>query len=118
MTCRKLAALTAITVAFTLPSTFAQDLMVDFNSNQDGGGDSTTDPDPKLSTANHHETGYQSYHANHEVIAEFAPATYDAFGTSVILTPSWPDTTDNRVNSPSTATRATTTAGWAIKLTS
>ncbi|MBN2508114.1 MAG: hypothetical protein JXQ71_15620 [Verrucomicrobia bacterium] len=72
-------------------------LFVDFNSNQDDGGDSATDPNPALSQANHNQTGYQSYHANHEVHAEFAAAAYAAFGTNVTLQPFWPDTTDARV---------------------
>jgi hypothetical protein len=72
-------------------------LYVDFNSNQDNGGDSLTDPDPALSVAHHNQGGYQSYHANHEVASEFATAHYQAFGTTVTLTPTWPDTTDNRV---------------------
>lgn len=72
-------------------------LFVDFNSSQDDGGDSTTHPDPALSVANHNQKGYQSYHANHEVQAEFATASYAAFGTTVTLAPSWPDTTRNTV---------------------
>ncbi len=72
-------------------------LYVDFNSNQDDGGDSATNTDPALSTANHNQKGYQSYHANHEVLAEFTTANYTAFGATVTLTPTWPDTTANTV---------------------
>ncbi len=72
-------------------------LYVDFNSNQDEGGDSATNTDPALSTANHNQKGYQSYHANHEVITEFTTANYTAFGATVTLTPTWPDTTRNTV---------------------
>jgi len=79
------------------PQPPANALFVDFNSNQDNGGDSSGVDDPALSTANHNQKGYQSYHANHEVAAEFSTAAYSAFGTTVMLTPSWPDTTDNRV---------------------
>ena len=68
-------------------------LRVDFNSNQDGGGDSTTAGDPGLSVANHNQTGWSSYHANHEVIAEFSPAVYGG----ITVTPDWPNTTDRRV---------------------
>jgi len=68
-------------------------LRVDFNSSQDGGGDSTTAGDPSLSAAAHHQTGWSSYHANHEVIAEFTTADYDG----ITVTPDWPNTTDNRV---------------------
>jgi len=72
-------------------------LYVDFNSDQDNGGDSMTESDPSLSVAHHNQRGYQSYHANHEVASEFTTANYNAFGTTVTLTPTWPDTTDNRV---------------------
>ena len=68
-------------------------LRVDFNSNQDGGGDSTTAGDPGLSVANHNQAGWSSYHANHEVIAEFSTANYGG----ITVTPAWSNTTDNRV---------------------
>ena len=68
-------------------------LRVDFNSNQDGGGDSTTAGDPGLSEAAHNQEGWSSYHANHEVIDEFATADYGG----ITVTPDWPNTTDNRV---------------------
>jgi hypothetical protein len=68
-------------------------LKVDFNSSQDGGGDSTTAGDPGLSEAAHNQEGWSSYHANHEVIDEFATADYDG----ITVTPAWPNTTDNRV---------------------
>jgi len=67
-------------------------LRVDFNSNQDGGGDSTTAGDPGLSAAAHNQADWSSYHANHEVIAEFTTADYDG----ITVTPDWPNTTDNR----------------------
>jgi hypothetical protein len=68
-------------------------LQVDFNSNQDGGGDSSTAGDPSLSVANHNQPGWSSYHANHEVPAEFGTANYGG----ITVTPAWPNTTDNRV---------------------
>ncbi len=68
-------------------------LQVDFNSNQDDGGDSTTAGDPSLSVANHNQDGWSSYHANHEVAAEFATAAYGA----ISITPAWTNTTDPRV---------------------
>ena len=71
-------------------------LFVDFNSNQNGGGDSSGSF-PEQTAAIHLQAGYQSYHANHEVAAEFATGLYTAFGASVTLQPEWPDTTDNRV---------------------
>ena len=80
----------------SLPRPYAE-LAVDFNSNQDQGGSSAGFADPADSPANHLEFGYQSYHANHEVIAEFATANYPAFGTTITLTVDFPDTTDNRV---------------------
>jgi len=68
-------------------------LSVDFNSNQDGGGDSTLAGDPGLSAAAHNQDGWSSYHANHEVAAEFSTANYGG----ITVTPAWPNTTDNRV---------------------
>ncbi len=67
-------------------------LKVDFNSNQDNGGNSLG-ASPKNSVANHNQPGWESYHANHEVAAEFVTETY---GT-ISITPDWPNTTDNRV---------------------
>ena len=59
-------------------------LLVDFNStNQDGGP--------------HNQDGYQPYDAGHEVAGDFVTRSYEAFGTTVTLTPAWPNTTDNRV---------------------
>lgn len=71
----------------------AQTLLVDFNSNQDQGGDSTLAGPPEASIANHNQAGWSSYHANHEVIAEFGTATYG----SITVTPDWPNTTRNTV---------------------
>lgn len=68
-------------------------LRVDFNSNQDGGGDSAAAGDPGLSAAAHNQAGWSSYHANHEVAAEFSTANYGG----ITVTPDWPNTTDNRV---------------------
>ena len=74
---------------FPMPS--PSQLFVDFNSNQGGGGDSTTAGSPADSAAAHNQLGYFSYHANHEVTEEFTTASYEVFGSSVTLTPSWPD---------------------------
>ena len=68
-------------------------LRVDFNSNQDSGGDSTTAGDPGLSVAAHNQDGWSSYHANHEVAAEFSTASYGG----ITVTPAWPNTTNNKV---------------------
>ncbi len=62
----------------------AEPLMVDFNSmTQDGGP--------------HPQAGYQAYNAGHEVPADFVTQSYSALGTTVSITPAWPNTTDNRV---------------------
>lgn len=64
----------------------AQDgpLWIDFNSlSQDNGP--------------HEHPDYQQYSASHEVAEEFDTKEYEAFGTTVSFTPSWPDTEDNRV---------------------
>lgn len=59
-------------------------LWVDFNSTSQDNGP-------------HHHPDYQPYNAGHEVADDFVTAEYPAFGTTVSFTPSWPDTTDNRV---------------------
>jgi hypothetical protein len=43
------------------------------------------------------QPGFLSYSASHEVAESFTRHAYSVFGTTVGLTPSWPDTTDNRV---------------------
>lgn len=84
--------LTLFTLATLAGVSSAQTLRVDFNSNQDQGGDSSGF-DPQDSVANHNQAGWSSYHANHEVAAEFSTATYG----SITVTPAWPNTTDVRV---------------------
>lgn len=59
-------------------------LLIDFNSTTQDGGP-------------HNLDGFQPYDAGHEVAADFDTKTYDAFGTTVGVTPDWPNTTDNRV---------------------
>ncbi len=61
-------------------------LLVDFNSTTQDGG-------PHNDTAG----GFSAYDAGHEVADDFVTQTYSAFGVDVGLTPSWPNTTDNRV---------------------
>lgn len=85
--------LTLSLVALLAAASPAQTLRVDFNSNQDQGGDSTLAGAPQDSIANHNQAGWSSYHANHEVIAEFSTATYG----SITVTPDWPNTTRNTV---------------------
>ncbi len=60
-------------------------LFIDFNSTTQDGGP--------------HPVGgiYRNYDAGHEVAADFDTKSYPAFGASVTLTPTWPDSTDNRV---------------------
>jgi hypothetical protein len=85
--------LTLFAVAAVAAVGSAQSLRVDFNSNQDGGGDSTLAGAPQDSVANHNQPGWSSYHANHEVSAEFGTATYG----SITVTPDWPNTANNNV---------------------
>lgn len=62
----------------------AQSLFIDFNSTTQDGGP-------------HNNAGYQPYDAGHEVAEDFVTKEYTAFGTTVGVTPAWPNTTDNRV---------------------
>ncbi len=83
---RRMADLRPVLLALFAPlSVAAEDLLIDFNStNQDGGP--------------HNQTGYQPFNAGHEVAADFLAArSYSAFGTTVSLQVTWPDTTNNRV---------------------
>ncbi len=71
-------------LVLTIATIQAQNLLVDFNStNQDGGP--------------HPQAEYQSYDAAHEVPADFITRPFQAFGTTIDITPAWPNTTDNRV---------------------
>lgn len=73
-----------LALTLTVGSVHGQDLWIDFNS-------STQDNGP------HNHPDYQPYTAAHEVPEDFDTKEYAAFGTTVSFTPSWPDTTDNRV---------------------
>lgn len=78
--------LTALTALGLFCSLCHGQLLIDFNStNQDGG--------PNNDTAG----GFSAYDAGHEVADDFVTQTYSAFGTDIGVTPSWPNTTDNRV---------------------
>ena len=83
----------SVTVLIAGVAPAATILKVDFNSDQDGGGNSAAAGDPSLSPANHNQPGWSSYHANHEVAAEFTTANYGG----ITLTPVWPNTTNNNV---------------------
>ena len=60
------------------------DLKIDFNSTTQDGGP-------------HNQPGWQPYDAGHEVAADFVTKSYTALGATVSVTPSWTNTTDNRV---------------------
>jgi hypothetical protein len=77
--------LLTVTAALTVFSAAAQgqNLLIDFNSSQGGPAEN--------------EAGYQAYDADHEVPASFGPRPYSAFGTSVSVTPAWPNTTADTV---------------------
>lgn len=77
----------------SFPVPLPNQLFLDFNSSQNGGGDSFG-LDPQDGDAFFNQLGYSSYLANHEEIDEFVTATYEAFGVNVTVTPSWPDTAD------------------------
>lgn len=80
----------------SFPMPLPNQLFVDFNSSQNGGGDSFGF-DPEDSEAFLNQRGYASYHANHEEADQFTAGTYEAFGVNVTVTPTWPDSGDNRV---------------------
>lgn len=73
-----------VLVASMACSTYAQDLNIDFNSTTQDGGPTNN-------------AGFQAYDAGHEVTADFVTKEYSAFGTTVGLTPAWPNTTANTV---------------------
>lgn len=77
-------------------------LWVDFNSNQSGGGTPVAADPANATSALKNAAGYQSYHVAHEVAADFVSASYTANfavtgSSTVTLTPTWSNTTDNRV---------------------
>ena len=70
----------ALCLMFTATAS-AQDLWIDFNStSQDGDA--------------HNHPDYQPYDAAHEVPEDFNTKEYEAFGTTVSFTPSFPDSAD------------------------
>ena len=86
--------------ALAVPANAA--LWLDFNSNQAGGGTPVAGDPGDPTNAVHNQPGYQSYHASHEVAADFVLASYDTSfaltgpGTVTVL-PEWPNTTANTV---------------------
>ena len=93
--------LAVLALALSLAAPASAQLMVDFNSNQSGGGAPVAGNPTDPANAAHQEPGWECYHAGHEVAGDFVTATYNATfasgGATVELTPSWPNTTDNRV---------------------
>jgi len=59
-------------------------LMVDFNSTTQNSGP-------------HNEDGYQAFSAPHEGATAPLGQDYTAFGTTITVTPSWPNTSNNKV---------------------
>jgi len=59
-------------------------LLVDFNSTTQDGGPNN-------------ESGYQAFSAPHEGATPPSGQSYSAFGTSVTVTPTWPNTSNNNV---------------------
>jgi len=93
-------ALTTATVGLSLLGSASASLWIDFNSNQSGGGSPISGDPSNASSALKNADGYQSYHVAHEVAADFVSATYATTlngNPSVTFTPSWSNTTDNRV---------------------
>lgn len=93
-------ALTTATVGLSILGSASAALMIDFNSNQAGGGSPVSGDPANASSALKNADGYQSYHVAHEVAADFVSATYATTlngNPSVTFTPSWSNTNDNRV---------------------
>ena len=93
---------TLLGVLITLPAGLSAQLLVDFNTNQNGGGDPVVNDPADSANAIHHEVGYECYHARHETTADFTTATYNpTFGltgpATIMMTPSWPNSATNTV---------------------
>lgn len=84
----------------SLLGTASASLLLDFNSNQAGGGTAPTGSPSNIPAANH-EAGFNSYWANHEnfdTLGNPIAASYDVNfaltgASTVTLTPAWPNTT-------------------------
>jgi hypothetical protein len=77
---KKIILFSVLCLAMTVSAQAQLPLKVDFNSTTQDGGP-------------HNQAGYNAYDAGHEVAADFVTKTYG----SITVTPSWPNTTDNRV---------------------
>lgn len=83
----KVLAITLMTLLLAAPFASAvvlSELKVDFNSTTQDGGP-------------HNMAGWQPYNAGHEVAEDFVTQNYSAFGTTIGVTPRWPNTTDHNV---------------------
>jgi hypothetical protein len=78
------ALIAATLVATTAGLAQGQPLFIDFNSTTQDGGP-------------HNLAGFEPYDAGHEVVVDFDTKSYTAFGTTVTVTPAWPNTTANTV---------------------
>jgi hypothetical protein len=82
---KQLPAMSALLLATALCSTAqAQGLFIDFNSTTQDGGPTNN-------------VGYEAYDAGHEVAADFVTQNFSAFGTTIGVTPAWPNSTANTV---------------------
>ena len=78
------ALLALLLIAGSASAVVLEVLKIDFNSTTQDGGP-------------HNQPGWQPYDAGHEVAADFVTKSYTALGATVSVTPSWTNTTDNRV---------------------
>ena len=77
---KKLLLFIVLCLAMTVTAQAQLPLQVDFNSTSQDGGP-------------HPQAGWSSYDAGHEVLADFVTVNYGG----ITVTPSWPNTADNRV---------------------
>ncbi|MHC4744413.1 MAG: PEP-CTERM sorting domain-containing protein [Planctomycetota bacterium] len=80
----KVSLITLLALLLMAGSASAVALKVDFSSTTQDGGP-------------HNQLGWEPYEAGHEVAADFVTKNYLVFGTTVSVTPAWPNTTDRRV---------------------
>lgn len=91
-----------LSAMLAVPSVSWGQFWVDFNSNQGGGGTPVFEDPTDPTNAAFQEEGFLCYHALHENIDSFLPATYSVdwaqTGVSeVTMTPEWPNTEANTV---------------------
>ncbi|MDA7881110.1 hypothetical protein N9A94_02275 [Akkermansiaceae bacterium] len=93
---------TLLGALLTLPASLSAQLLVDFNTNQSAGGTPVAGNPADPANAAHQEAGYECYHARHETIADFITAAYNptfsvSGASTVMMTPSWPNSSANTV---------------------